>query len=140
MLPIEVLQAAFWSLDPERTVRKFARFGDLAPDSAEARRFVALEEWANDGQPLPFPAARELIDNLFGANASGEGRWMVAGKVAALDPSLPTLHLTARDDRIAPAATVPPGPSLAIASGHVGMIVGSARRALHDALRDFLGP
>ena len=30
-LPMEVLQAAFWSLDPERTVRKFADFGRLDP-------------------------------------------------------------------------------------------------------------
>ena len=52
-LPMEVLQAAFWSLDPERTVRKFADFGRLDPDSAEARRFVALEEWANRVRPCP---------------------------------------------------------------------------------------
>ena len=39
-LPMEVLQAAFWSLDPERTVRKFAAFGRLDPASAEARRFI----------------------------------------------------------------------------------------------------
>src|SRR3954453_4480670 len=46
-LPMEVLQASFWSLDPDRTVKKFAKFGRLDPDSAEARRFVQLEEWAN---------------------------------------------------------------------------------------------
>src|SRR5574338_74098 len=33
-LPMEVLQAAFWSLDPERTVRKFAGFGRLDCGSA----------------------------------------------------------------------------------------------------------
>ena len=48
-LPMEVLQAAFWSLDPERTVGKFAEFGRLPPESAKARRFVALEDWANEG-------------------------------------------------------------------------------------------
>src|SRR6185295_7486063 len=31
-LPMEVLQAAFWSLDPKRTVRKFAEFGRLDQD------------------------------------------------------------------------------------------------------------
>src|SRR5439155_9133111 len=30
-LPMEVLQAAFWSLDRERTVSKFAEFGRLDP-------------------------------------------------------------------------------------------------------------
>src|SRR6478672_5872205 len=46
-LPMEVLQAAFWSLDPQRTVRKFAEFGQLDLGSAESRRFIELEEWAN---------------------------------------------------------------------------------------------
>jgi polyhydroxyalkanoate synthase len=138
VLPIEVLQAAFWSLDEARTVRKFARFAALDPGSVEARRFVVLEEWANEGEPVPFAAARELIDDLFGANASGLGRWTVAGKIAAVPDNIPVLHLTAQDDRIAPAATAPPGPCQTIASGHVGMIVGSARTQLHAAIRDFV--
>ena len=49
-----------------RTVRKFAEFGRLDPESAEARRFVELEDWANEGEPLPYPAAKELIEDLFG--------------------------------------------------------------------------
>src|SRR5262249_7418888 len=34
-LPMEVLQASFWSLDPERTVQKFAEFGRLDAGSPE---------------------------------------------------------------------------------------------------------
>lgn len=138
LLPIEVLQAAFWSLDEERTVRKFARFATLDPGGVEARRFVALEEWANAGEPVPLAAARELINDLFGANATGLGRWLVGSEMVRVPDKIPVLHLTAQDDRIAPAATAPPGPSQAIASGHVGMIVGSARTQLHAAIRDFL--
>src|SRR5205085_9380929 len=77
-LPMEVLQASFWSLDPERTVKKFAEFGRLEPASDEARRFVELEEWANEGEALPFPAAKELIEELFGEDRPGSGRWQVA--------------------------------------------------------------
>jgi polyhydroxyalkanoate synthase subunit PhaC len=51
---------------------------------------------------------------------------------------VPTLHLTAEHDRIAPAATAPAGEKVAIASGHVGMIVGSARERLHALLAEFL--
>ncbi len=54
-LPMEVLQAAFWSLDPARTVKKFAEFGRLDPASDDARRFVELEEWANQGRSPPLP-------------------------------------------------------------------------------------
>ena len=139
-LPMEVLQAAFWSLDPQRTVKKFAEFGRLDPGSADARRFIALEDWANEGEPLPFPAARELIEDLFGSDFPGSRTWQVGGKSVSDRPSAPALHILAGHDRIAPAATAPSGDRLVIASGHVGMIVGSARAELHRALGAFLDP
>jgi polyhydroxyalkanoate synthase len=137
-LPMEVLQAAFWSLDPERTVRKFAEFGRLDPASAEARRFVQLEDWANEGEPLPYPAAKELIEDLFGSDLSGSDRWPVGGCTATDELAVPALHLLAGNDRIAPPETVAAGASAIVAAGHVGMIVGSARQRLHKALAGFL--
>ena len=139
-LPMELLQAAFWSLDPERTVKKFAEFGRLEPGSAEAQRFVELEEWANEGEPLPCPAARELIEDMFGEDLPGHGKWVVAGCAVSDRLNFPTLHLTAERDLIAPPATAPEGELAGIASGHVGMIVGSARARLHEALEAFLTP
>jgi polyhydroxyalkanoate synthase len=132
-LPMEVLQAAFWSLDPLRTVRKFAEFARLDPASADARRFVELEEWANEGEALPYAAAKELIEDLFGRDLPDCGRWVGSDRL-----SVPALHLTAEHDRIAPAATAPAGEQICIPSGHVGMIVGSARARLHQALEAFL--
>jgi polyhydroxyalkanoate synthase len=137
-LPMEVLQAAFWSLDPTRTVHKFAEFGRLDPASLAARRFVELEEWANEGEALPYPAAKELIEALFGADQPGTGSWNVGGKRVRDELDLPSLHFTADHDRIAPAATAPAGERIAIGSGHVGMIVGSSRVRLHEGLRNFL--
>ena len=137
---MEVLQAAFWSLDPERTVRKFAEFGRLDPASDEARRFVELEEWANEGEALPYPAARELIENLFGRDLPGSGGWSVAGRAASDRLPVAALHIAAERDLIAPAATAPAGEIVALPAGHVGMIVGSSRRRLHEELRRFLEP
>jgi len=140
LLPMEVLQATFWSLDPERTVRKFAEFGRLDPAGPEARRFVELEEWANEGEPLPYPAAKELVEELFGKDCAGTGTWAIGGRAASdLVPS-PALHMTAEHDLIAPPQTVASGDIVTIPSGHVGMIVGSARHRLHEALRRFLDP
>jgi len=139
-LPMEVLQAAFWSLDPARTVAKFADFADLQPGSAKAQRFVALEDWANEGEALPFPAAAELMEHLFGNDMPGKGQWLVGGRRVSDRLACPLLNLTADDDRIAPASTAPAGERIGIASGHVGMVVGSARAALHDALGGFLKP
>ncbi len=134
-LPMEVLQAAFWALDPARTVAKFAAFAEIDPGSDEARRFVMLEDWANEGEPLPLPAARELVEDLFGADVPGQGRWRVGGRPAADGTGL---HLLAGRDQIVPAATAPAGETATFASGHVGMIVGRARHALHARLASYL--
>ena len=139
-LPMEVLQAAFWSLDPERTVRKFAEFGRLDPASADARRFIELEEWANEGEPLPYLAAKELVEELFGKDRPGTGKWRVGGRTMSDTVAAPALHLTAERDFIAPPQTVASGNVVAIPSGHVGMIVGSARHRLHEELKAFLTP
>ena len=139
-LPMEVLQASFWSLDPERTVRKFAEFAGLDPQSAEAARFIELEEWANEGEALPYPAAAELTEGLFGEDLPGSGGWTVGGKTVSDRVATPSLNLTAERDLIVPPATAPAGEAIAIPAGHVGMIVGSARARLHDALKAFLTP
>ena len=138
-LPMEVLQAAFWSLDPERTVAKFAKFAALDPAGADARRFVVLEDWANQGEPLPCAAGAELIEDFFGADRPGSGGWTIAGTAITDRVVAPSLHFTAAHDRITPSATAPAGNNVEIASGHVGMIVGSARAQLHAGLKAFLG-
>ena len=136
-LPMEVLQASFWSLDPLRTVEKFADFGRLDAASPEAQRFVQLEDWANEGEPLPFPAAQELIEGLFGRDDPGQGTWIVAGRAISDNFAIPALHVLAGNDRIAPPETAPAGQAVSIPAGHVGMIVGSARTQLHRELRTF---
>jgi polyhydroxyalkanoate synthase len=140
VLPMEVLQAAFWSLDPMRTVTKFARFSHLDPSSPEARRFVVLEDWANEGEPLPVRAARELIEDFFGADLPGTGGWRIGGRAISDRLDVPLLHCTASNDRITPGETAGAGERRQIPAGHVGMIVGSARGELHEALKGFLTP
>ena len=139
-LPMEVLQAAFWSLDPSRTVRKFAEFGRLDPASAEARRFVALEDWANEGEPLPYPAARELMEDLFAGDVSGSGEWRVGDVVMTDRIGVPLLNILAAHDRISPRQAAPGGDNALVEAGHVGMVVGSARERLHALLGGFLTP
>ncbi|MCA1654235.1 MAG: alpha/beta fold hydrolase [Sphingomicrobium sp.] len=137
-LPTEILQAAFWSLDPRGIVVKFARLAGEPKNSAAVARFVTLEDWANEGEPVPLPAARELIERLFARDCTGKGEWRVAGTRIRAD-AVPALHFTARGDRIVPTGSAAPGPSRAVGAGHVGMIVG--RRAadeLHKPLLAFL--
>jgi len=139
VLPMEVLQAAFWSLDPHRTVSKFALFAQLETASPDALRFVTLEDWANEGEPLPLPAARELIEDFFGADLPGRGEWNIAGRTMTDIIAAPLLNFTSSHDRITPDASAAHGDRQEIAAGHVGMVVGSARSQLHRGLERFLG-
>jgi len=139
LLPMEVLQCAFWNLDPARTVAKFEAFAGL--EGAEARTFVMLEDWANDGPPISEAAAREMFEALFGADAPGTGTWRVGGEL--IDPEslqMPLLNIVSTTDRIVPAATaVRAGERLDLALGHVGMVVGSrARDMLWEPLEGWL--
>ncbi|MFC7537778.1 alpha/beta hydrolase [Sphingomonas sp. GCM10030256] len=135
LLPMEVLQSAFWSLDTHRIVAKFAAFAAMEAGSAEANRFVRLESWANGGEPLPFPAAAQLIHGFFRDDQPSRGEWQVGGQRISSASPVPNLHLLADGDLIAPAAAAPPGPTLAARTGHVGLVLGqTARRTLHPKL------
>ncbi len=139
LLPMEVLQCAFWSLDPARTIAKFEAFAGL--EDAEARTFVMLEDWANDGPPIPEAAAREMFEELFAADASGAGRWRVAGTL--VDPgalACPFLNIVSTTDRIVPGETAArAGERLDLALGHVGMVVGrQAKEKLWEPLAAWL--
>lgn len=141
VLPMEVLQCLFWNLDPGRTVRKFEAFAEMTPESPEARSFVTLEDWANDGPPLPFAAAREMFDDFFSVDAPGRSEWKVGGET--IDPSrleIEQLHIVSTTDRIVPAASaIASGHRLELDQGHVGMVVGSrARTALWGPLSAWL--
>jgi polyhydroxyalkanoate synthase len=136
---MEALQSAFWSLDPARTVAKFAAFADLAGE--EAQTFVTLEDWANDGPPLGVAAARELFEDFFAADLPGTSQWKVGG--TRIDPAaltVPLLNIVSASDRIVPAASaIRVGERIDLAQGHVGMVVGSqARRVLWEPLAGWL--
>ena len=131
LVPMEVLQAGFWRLDPARTVAKYARFAELDPASDRAAAFVRLEDWANAGAPLTHAVGRDLFDRFVRDDDPGAGRWHVGG--VAIDPSAlrcPTIDFVSTTDRIVPAATAAGlRDRRDLTIGHVGMIVGSRARA-----------
>jgi polyhydroxyalkanoate synthase len=139
VLPMEVLQSAFWSLDPARTVAKFVDFATLEGEAAQT--FVMLEDWANDGPPIAGAAARELFEDLFRDDLPGTGRWRVGGET--IDPAalqVPLLNIVSTTDRIVPHATAcQAGERLDLALGHVGMVVGAkGKQALWEPLAAWL--
>lgn len=139
-MPMEALQSGFWALDPARTVSKFESFAALDPDGPQARAFVALEDWANDGPPIPAPAAREMFENFFASDLPGSGKWHIGGTTIAPDPACPLFNIVSTSDRIVPHATaIRAGGRLDLDQGHVGMVIGQrAKAALWQPLAGWL--
>jgi len=141
LLPIEVLQAIFWQLDPDGTIAKYAAFADMAANSLDFNLFVAMEAWANTGAPLPIAAACELFDDFIANDLPGTSRWKVAGQtIAPKAIQCPALEIVSLTDRIVPATTATQHfQRLDIDRGHVGMITGSQAKAkLWEPLREWL--
>lgn len=137
VLPVDGIQALFTTLDPLTALRKFSAFGRLDPESPEAARFVALEDWLNDGIPLPGPVALECLAGWYGENMPGRGRWRIDG--AAVRPEeirRPSLHLIPARDRIVPPASaralaerMPGAERIEPTLGHIGMVVAGGAEA-----------
>ncbi len=130
LVPMEVLQSGFWRLDPARTIGKYEAFAAMDPDSAAARLFVAMEDWANAGAPLPFATGRQLFEDFVDANATGTHRWTIGGTTIAPSAlTCPAMEFVSLSDRIVPAASAANLPDRHdLGAGHVGMIVGRAAK------------
>ena len=142
--PVDALQALFAANDPLVSFRKFRAFARMAPDSEAAQRFVALEDWLNDGIPLPLPVARETLLGWYGENRPANGRWTVGGMTVRPETvALPTLAIVPDMDRIVPqesalalARRLPEAEIRLARAGHIGMMAG--RRAERETWRPLL--
>ncbi len=134
-VPVDIVQSLFFLLDPFLAERKFVRFAGLDPASEEARDFVALEDWINDGVPLPLGGGARMPALMVRRQRARPRAWRVAG--LAVQPQLlrrPALVVIPGRDRIVPpgsaeplAAAIPKAEVLRPPLGHVGMM--SAARA-----------
>lgn len=131
LVPMEVLQAGFWRLDPARVIAKYVAFGAMEPGGVAARTFVAMEDWANAGAALPFAAGQQLFEDFIAQDKPGDGNWRIGGTAIAPDAlSCPAIDFVSRDDRIVPAASAADLPDRHdLGTGHVGMIVGARAKA-----------
>jgi polyhydroxyalkanoate synthase subunit PhaC len=146
-LPVEVIQSLFFMLDPFTAERKFTRFAALDPAGDEARDFVALEDWVNDGVPLAAAVARDCARSWYGENQPARGLWRVRGET--VDPKLlrsPSLVVIPSHDRIVPPSSAEPLAAALLGAtvlrpplGHVGMVAAArAPATLWSAIVDWL--
>jgi polyhydroxyalkanoate synthase subunit PhaC len=137
LVPVGFFQMLFALVNPIQAALKFQRLARLDPEGPAARLFVALEDWLADGVPMPVGAARDLLIGWQIRDLPARGGWRFLG--GAVDPgriAAPALIFCGASDSIAPpplaaplGRLVPGARVAAPATGHVGMIVGSAARA-----------
>lgn len=132
-LPMEWIQSVFAVVNGDRAKDKFVRFALMDQDSDKARLFVAVEEWLNDGVPLPGAVAKTCIEDWYIKNTTGTGKWILDGQ--AVKPSaiaVPSLVVASERDRLVPKLSsealyndMDKAELLSVSSGHIGMITGS---------------
>lgn len=148
-LPAQWTQALFASLDPADVVQKFSKFADMDQDSLEARLFVAVEDWLNDGRDLPGAVAQHCIREWFAQNATAKGIWRIGD--APVDPGeigARVLVVASERDklvRLECAANILPdlpkgrAEILRLSCGHVGFIAGKRAVAeVWEPIRNWL--
>jgi poly(3-hydroxyalkanoate) synthetase len=136
-LSIDMVQTLFVLLDPYGIADKYRGFARLDQAGRQARLFVALEDWLNDGVPLAAPVAREGLKLWYGENLTARGLWTVAG--LPVDPSalaMPCfLAVPSRDRIVPPESALPLAEAIVGAmlhepgAGHIGMVAGASADA-----------
>ena len=137
-LPVDILQCFFSGFDPFQVLRKFQNFAGADPDSSGAKKFVALEDWLNDGMAVSASVARECLTGWYGDNITARGEWKIGGApVLPQNFAQPALCVIPAGDRIVPpksalalADALPKGERILPSAGHIGMMAGSKARPL----------
>ena len=137
-MDVDWLQMLFTSLDESMGAEKFARFAAMDMESEEAKLFVAVEDWLNDGVALPMGIAQAVIQDWYFGNAPLNGEWKVCGeRIAADEIDVPALVIASSKDRLVEyesaqvlAEALPNAALIDPARGHIGMMAG--RHAKND--------
>lgn len=130
-----MLQALFIGYDPDTSLEKFEKFASLNQSSAEAKLFVEVEDWLNDGIDLPWKIATHCVEEWFKSNVFVNNKWIV--KDTHLDLyqiENDILVVASAYDRLVPyssAAAIAHDPKIGNITvskqeaGHIGLIIGS---------------
>lgn len=146
-LPASIVQALFYMTDPFIFEHKFLRFANLDPESRQAKDFIALEHWVNDGVPMTSKVAHDTLIGWAQQNLLASGKWKVSGKIiSAKKLAHPCFVAIPKNDHVVPfdcamplAQQLSKSKVIHPSAGHVGMIVGSsAKRELWQPLAKWM--
>jgi polyhydroxyalkanoate synthase len=140
-----VTQSIFHLIDPWRVQEKFSRYPSLSEQ--EKRHFLAVEQWVNDGVPLPNKVAEECFVDWPQGNILAKHQWKVGRRwIEPEQITCPTLAVIPTKDAIVPKGCATPltkllkrCDTLMPECGHVSMVVGkSARKQMWEPVADWL--
>jgi len=100
-IPQQMTQSFFALRDMTSGVAKFRRFAALDPQSDAAKRFVAVEDWLNNGVPLSVPVGRECFLDWVVDDVLRHRGWQPGGII--FDPKevrQPALVVSAQRDTV----------------------------------------
>ncbi|MEZ5708910.1 MAG: alpha/beta fold hydrolase [Blastomonas sp.] len=128
VVPMELVQQGFWSLSRSRLVQKYLDLADMDMDSDAFRKFVAIEDWANGGEPLPYAMGKQLFEQFYALDRPGRNEWRIGDTLISPDTlACPAYEIASSTDEIVPLACSPALKSREVLTqGHVGMVVGNS--------------
>lgn len=133
-----MLQMGFALIDPALWAKKYIAFADMDGDSDKLGVFVAVEDWLNDPVALSGSAAYQLMDEFYRKNAPHTGAWQLGYEpVMAQDIAMPSMVVSAQEDRIVPhaasmalAQALPQAMHCTVPTGHIGMMASQSTAQL----------
>lgn len=137
VLPVDWIQLLFTAIDPLFAFNKFRKFRTLSPESDEARRFVIVEDWLNNGVPLTALAAYQALHDWYIQNQPMNGVWTIdAHLISDALITCPTCIIAPSKDRLVPTESafgfMQQNESVKRMSpplGHIGMMVSPKAKA-----------
>jgi len=147
IVPVDFVQSLFWAIDPLQFLRKFRKFRSLDQKSAQARRFVRVEDWLNDGRKVTGKVASLCLYDWYKNDLPAKGRWIVDH--AVVDPAFipgDVMVVWGMRDNLVPMVSVkkildylPHAKTMALDTGHIGLMASDrAPENLWKAVAEFV--
>jgi polyhydroxyalkanoate synthase len=133
----ETIHTLFQCANPYAFHNKLREFAKMDTSHPLTQEFLAIEHWVNDGVAMTHGVAQDCLIDWAQRNTLAKAAWRVGGRI--INPAtlkMPCFIAAPPDDKIVPSSCALPlarlirdNILLEPRSGHVGMMVGSRRKA-----------
>jgi poly[(R)-3-hydroxyalkanoate] polymerase subunit PhaC len=140
----DFIQFAFFTRDPFQTIKKYAAFLKMEP--AAANKFIAVEDWLNDGVPLTHRVAQECLNNWYLDNATKNHDWHIGNRpLFPQNIKCPSFVIAPKNDRVVSSdatknltTLIPQSELYEPDTGHVGLMISKHAQKMWDQIGAWL--